>query len=69
MPDQPTHATGKQPGSEKLTTSVKASIIANNVRTEPVAPNGLGLPLLPSGKTKEGLVVSDQWLVLLHHCS
>lgn len=69
MPAQPTHAAGEEPGSEKLATSVKASIIENNVRTEPVAPNGLGLPLLPFGETKEGLVVRDQWLVLLHHCS
>lgn len=68
MPDWPTSATGEEPGSAKLATSVKVSIIANNVGTEPVAPNGLGLPSLPFGKTKEGLVVRDQRLVL-HRCS
>lgn len=38
MPDWPTRATGEEPGSKKPATSVKASVIANNVGTEPVTP-------------------------------
>lgn len=68
MPGQPTHTTGEEPGSEKLTTFVKVYIIATNARIEPIAMDGLGLPLLPLGKTMEGVVVRGQCLVLLHHC-